>query len=170
MNYVQRNTRDGIHVRMGCDGDIPYLQEWLSDPATSHCMPCGEPAEIEECAKLWVELHTQQAVLTAEVEGVPRGVCILFLSTYIQLRHQCMHILVVDPKYRRHGVGSLLLEEATWWAKEGCGIELLHAELMEGCEAVPFYLHRGYELFARQAGWAKEGECYVGRVLVERMV
>jgi GNAT superfamily N-acetyltransferase len=168
--YSQKCTNEKVHVRMGCEADTPFLQEWLSDPGTSWCMPCGEPNEIEECAKLWVGLCHQQAVLTAEVEGRPCGMCILFLATYVQLRHQCMHILVVDPKCRRQGIGSLLLEEATRWAREGCGVELLHAELIEGSDAVPFYLHRGYEIFAKQAGWAKEGEHYLGRVLVERMV
>lgn len=170
MQYLQREKREGILVRVARIEDAPILQQWLSDPGTALCMPCGEPAEIEDCAKRWVELYDQQAVLTAEVDGVVRGMVILFLQTYLQLRHQCMHILVVDPAYRRKGVGSLLLEEATWWAREGCGIELLHTELTEGTEAEAFYRHRGYEVFGCQEGWSKVDERYFGRVLVEKLI
>lgn len=170
MEYEQQVERAGWQVRIARDDDVEHLQRWLADPATLHCFPVGEPEEVEESAKRWVGLHKEKAALVIECDGEVSGMVVVYLQSEQQLTHQAMHILVVDPAKRRQGIGSFLLQEALWWVKEGLGIELFHVEVTEGTEGVAFYRGHGFEIFARQEGWIKEGDTFYGRILLEKLL
>jgi len=169
-SFEQKNEREGWLVRLAQEGDIPHLHRWLSDPEIAHGFPCGDPEEVDDCAKRWVEFYKEGGALAIEIDGEVAGIAVLFLQSCIQLIHQCMHIVIVDPAHRRKGVGTFLLDETMRWAKEGLGIELFHCEVTEGSEATSFYRSLGFEQFAFQPDWIKEGDRYYGRHLFEKIL
>lgn len=168
--YKQRGEHKGWQVRLARDEDAAEIQRWLSDPETTRCFPFGEPAEIEESAKRWVELHKERAALVLECEGRPAAIALVYLQTERQLTHQALHILLVAPEIRNQGIGTFLLNELLLWAKEGLGLELIHVEVTMGTPGVEFYRKRGFEIFAQQREWMKEGDELLGRVMLERLL
>jgi len=159
-----------MNVRLATDDDAAVLQEWLSDPATAHCFPCGEPEEIVESAKRWIGMHKEKAALVAEEGAQVVAIAVLYLQTEVQLVHQALHIVVVDPKRRREGIGRRFMEHVMRHAKQELGLELLHAEATSDTEGIPFFRSLGFEIFAEQEGWIKEGDTYYGRVLLEKLL
>ena len=150
--------------------DGALLAEWISDPLVEPDFPMGQPQEIEEGAKRWVELACEQkSGLVAVYEGAPVGLGMLFLQTYKLILHNCVHILVIAPPYREIGIGKALLEALEKLAKER-GVDLLHVEGYDDEEAIRFYRGQGYTEFGRQEAWTKTDAGYRGRVLLEKFI
>lgn len=163
-------SRPTIEIRPIEPEDAHLLKDWLSEPETEPYFPTGEPAEIEDAAKRWVDLALEQHCgLTALYQGKPVGLGLLFLQTYVKLTHQCVHVLVVSSAFRKMGIGSKLLEELMKMARE-FGVELFHVEVYDDPEIEKFYKEHGFVEYARQEAWTKSGDQYRRRVCLERFI
>lgn len=168
--FQQKSQKPGLLVRYTQMEDAPHLHQWLSDPDTSRWFPTGDPPEIEGAAQHWVSFSKFHSSLTAEYEGVPCAMAILFLQSYKKLTHQCMHVIVVAKEFRRQGIGSALLEDLHHLAKDHFGIELIHTEIYDGCPAYGLYRKFGYQVFGRQEQWIKDYDGYLDRIMMERFL
>ena len=101
------------------------------------------------CAFGWA-IRRLQACFTAYVDGVPAGMSTLYLQPYQKFAHQCLFAIIVDEKYRNHGIGKALLEYMSKEAKEKFNIEILHLEVYEGNPAYRLYERMGFQEFGRQ--------------------
>lgn len=163
-------SNDQLMIRPTLQEDAPMLREWLSEEETGRYFPVQEENEIKEASERWCQLAVEEeSGLTALWQGNPVGIMILFVQSYVKLRHQSLHILCVASAYRRMGFGSRLLQETLSLCKKK-EIELLHVEVYEDPGFEAFYRNHGFVEFARQPGWSKEGEEYLGRVCFERFV
>ncbi|MGE3954301.1 MAG: N-acetyltransferase family protein [Parachlamydiales bacterium] len=161
---------DALQFRPVVREDHTLLAEWIADPLVEPAFPMGEPHEIEEGAKRWVEMGVDQGSgLVAVYKGVPVGMGLLFLQTYTLIRHNCVHVLVVSPPYRELGIGEGLLGALEGLARDK-GVSLLHVEVYGDPAAVHFYLAHGYTEFGRQQGWTKTPAGYGERVLLEKFL
>ncbi len=165
-----REPLSGLTLRLTEKSDAVPLHTWLLDPEVARSFPVGDPQEIEEAAKRWVDLCEEEAALTALYQGVPVGIGILFLQHYKRLRHQAMHLLLVAKEFRCMGIGSALLEELLSHGKGQFGVELAHVEVVGDEEVVNFYRKRGFVEFARQERWIKDHDQILNRVCLEKFV
>ena len=167
-------ARRVLEVRPSTKEDVPHLQQWLSEPRTEPFFPTGDPPEIEDAAKRWIEMAIEQGSgFTATLDGKPAGFAMLFLQTYTKLLHQAVHILLVGQDHRRQGVGSALLTALETLGKEK-NIELIHVEVYDDPGVEQFYKLHGYREYARQLGWSKDSKkdppLYRARVCLEKFI
>jgi GNAT superfamily N-acetyltransferase len=163
-----------LEIRPCLAEDIPHLQAWLAEPRTEPFFPTGDPPEIDDAGKRWIELAIEQgAGFTATLDGKPVGFGMLFLQTYEKLVHQAVHILIVGQDHRRQGVGFALLDNLEALGRDR-GVELIHVEVYDDPGVEMFYANRGYREFARQLGWSKDSKQtppqYRARVCLEKFI
>lgn len=160
----------GLEIRTCEKADSEPLKRWIFDPETTPLFPVSDPKEIEDAACRWVELAMEQNCgLTALYQGTPVGFGVLFLQNYVELTHQCVHILLVDRAYQKMGIGSALLNALMDKARAH-NVELLHVEVYDDPDIERFYKKHGFKEFARQEKWSKENHDYRSRVLLERFL
>lgn len=163
-----------LKVRPTTKDDVAPLGRWLAEPRTEPFFPTGDPPEIEDAAKRWVEMAMEQgAGLTATIDGHAVGFAMLFLQTYKKLVHQAVQILVVGQDHRRQGAGSALIAAIEKLGREK-GVELCHVEVYEDPGVETFYRLHGYREYARQLGWSKDAKIdppyYRARVCLEKFI
>jgi len=147
--------------------DAPYLREWLMKPEVLHWFPMSNEKEIDDAVQCWIGFCRYSCSLTATIGGTPCGIGTLFLMPYRKVAHHCLFKLVVDPVYQRKGIGSSLVRNLKHLAKNYFHLELIHIEVFEGNPLIPFLKKFDFKEFARQDGFVKEKDQYLGRVLLE---
>lgn len=160
----------GLEIRPVQSEDSLPLSLWLSDPETTPFFPVADPSEIQDIACRWTEMAVDQSCgLTALYQGTPVGFAICFLQTYERLKHESVHILLVDRAYRGMGIGGGLLQALE---EKACrsGVELFHVEVYNDASIERFYRKRGFVEFGRQERWTKDDGLYRARVLMEKLL
>ena len=158
-----------VEIRFTEAGDAPYLKEWLMEPGILRWFPMIDEVEINHAVNLWIGFSRYKCSLTAAVDGVPSGLCTLYLQPYRKLAHQCEFGIIVSPDCRNKGIGTKLLTHTIQLAKETFNIELLHLQVYSENPAINLYRRFGFKEFGEQTQWIKEenGE-YTGRIFMEK--
>ena len=73
----------------------------------------------------------------------------------------------IMKKYRRKGIGKSMIKNLKHLAKTYFKIELIHIEIVEGNPIHSLLLKMDFHEFGRQDRFFKEGDTYLGRVLLE---
>jgi RimJ/RimL family protein N-acetyltransferase len=157
-----------LTIRFGEEADQKYLIDWLLQPGILEWFPLADIREVEDAARIWVSYYKYNAVLTALWDSVPCGIANLYLQPYKKLAHQCLLAIIVDEKFRGKGIGTKLLEELMKLAKERFKIELLHLEVYEGNPAIRLYERLGFTQYGFQRHFVKEGDKYLGKILMQK--
>lgn len=167
----QKKPAEGIDIRYSDLSDGKYLREWLLDPTVARWFPMFDAIEIDDAVARWIGFSRYKCSLTATKDGIPCGLCTLYLQPYRKLAHQCEFGIIVSPEMRGVGVGTLLINNLIHLAKENFHIELLHLQVYSENPAIRLYQRLGFREFGRQTHWIKESDSfYVGRVFMERFL
>lgn len=169
---MQENSE--ILIRYTDLSDGRYLKQWLRDPANSRWFPMADEVETDDAVSRWIGFSRYKCSLTAVKNGVPCGICTLYLQPYKKLAHQCDMGIIVAKEYQGLGVGTLLLSNIMHLAKNTFHIELLHLQVYAGNPAIELYKKMGFREFGYQSHWIKEegenGKRYAGRKFMERFL
>lgn len=167
----QKSQPEGVDVRYSDLSDGKHLKQWLLDPTVARWFPMFDDVEIDDAVARWIGFSRYKCSLTAVKDGIPCGICTLYLQPYKKLAHQCEFGIIVDPAMRGIGVGTFLINSLMHLAKENFHIELLHLQVYAENPAIHLYQRMGFREFGRQTHWIKEKEdFYVGRVFMERFL
>jgi len=141
-------------VRAATEEDIPRILELYND-LTSTVSPTGEQSlpSLDDVQRVISEIASMPGheLLVAEEDGAVVGTMVLLIVPNLSHRALPWAIienLVVDGKYRRRGIGRLLMEYAIEQArKAGCyKVQLLSNKKRH--EAHQFYQTLGFETSA----------------------
>ena len=141
-------------IRYTTPEDLPYLQEWFQDPAACDDYPFNA-LEKEDSLKNWIGFSKFKASLTGVIDNVPIAIGTLFLMPYRKVAHHCSFYLMVDPKYRRKGIGTSMLRNLLHLAHTRFKLESVHVEIYEPSALLPILLKNGFEQFVRQENFVK---------------
>ena len=143
-----------VTVRAAAEGDIPRILELYYDltsavsPAEEQSRPSLDNAQrvIEEIAAM-----PGHELLVAEEDGLVVGTMVLLVVPNLShgaLPWAIVENMIVDGKYRRRGIGQLLMEYAFNYAREaGCyKVQLLSNKKRP--QAHQFYCSLGFEASA----------------------
>lgn len=161
-------TSPEICVRLSRVEEGDLLVRWLLQPETLQWFPMIDSREIEDAVKIWVSYIEKKATFTAEYQGVPAGMAILYIQPYERLRHQCLFAIIVDSEHRNRGVGTALIHHFEQVARNEFAIELLHLEVYEHNPALHLYKRMGFEEYGRHPRFIKEGDHYATKVLMQK--
>lgn len=160
-----------IDIRYTEPGDAKFLKEWLLDPEVSRWFPMADEVEIDDAVNRWIGFYRYRCSLTAVYQGNPVALSTLYLQPYKKLAHQCEFGIIVAPDFRGNKIGTEILNNLIYLAKEKFGIELLHLQVYEGNPATRLYERMGFKEFGKQTSWIKEKEGhYTGRVFMEKFI
>ncbi len=148
--------------------DAPLLTEWLSLPGILRWFPMIDPKEIEDAVRIWVGYSRIESTLTAEWNGIPCGMAILYIQPYQKLAHTCLFAIIVKEEYRGKGIGGALLSQLMALARERFHIEVLHLEVYEGNPAQRLYERMGFTEFGRQSRFIKENGNYIAKIMMQK--
>ncbi|MEN9654644.1 MAG: hypothetical protein RL235_756 [Chlamydiota bacterium] len=153
-------------IRYSESQDLEPLLQWFSDPTSADAYPF-DYEEREWSLKNWIGFAKFKASLTATVNNVPCAIGTLFLMPYRKVAHHCGFFLIVDPAFRRRGIGTSMMRNLEHLAKTKFRLESLHADLYEPSLLLPILLKLGYEVLAKQEDFVVINGVGCARILVE---
>jgi GNAT superfamily N-acetyltransferase len=119
------------------------------------------PFAIADARAFWQETVApavalgKRVVLVARVDGKIRGTVQVDLDTPPNQQHRAGILkLLVDPRWRRAGLGRALMAAAEAVARRA-GRLLITLDTVAGSKAEPLYLVLGYELAGRIPGYSR---------------
>jgi RimJ/RimL family protein N-acetyltransferase len=157
-----------IAIRETKPEDAFPLTQWFSEPGILRWFPMINEKEIEDAVRVWMAYLKLGASITAEMNGQPCGMALLYIQPYKKLAHQCLFTIIVDSSYRNKGIGTELMHAVMKLGKEKFHLELLHLEVYEGNPAISLYRRLGFVEFGAQRHFIKEEGVYRGKILMQR--
>ncbi len=116
-------SRTTVHVRAAVDADSPVLRELWSD-ILRRGTPAEQDADVQRVLADCVD-REDRCIVVAEFDGRVVGAVFLQSSTLTPLNLEPSVLAVsphVLPEFRRHGVGTALMDAATRFAEaQGIG-------------------------------------------------
>lgn len=160
-----------LEIRYSELSDGRYLKEWLTDTSVARWFPMDDTVEIDDAVHRWIGFSRYKCSLTAVRNGVPCGLCTLYLQPYRKLAHQTEFGIIVAPDCRGQGIGTELLKNLMHLAKTNFNIELLHLQVYSENPAIHLYTRMGFKEFGKQTHWIKERDgTYTGRTFMEKFL
>lgn len=147
--------------------DGEHLKNWLMQPQDQKWFPMSTPQEVEDSSRNWIGFSKYRASLTAVAKGKPCGIATLFLMPYKKVSHHAMFYIIVDPNFRKKGIGTSLMKKLLNLAHNYFRLESVHTEVYEGCPLLSVLNKCGFEQFAYQENFVKTEEGYLARILLE---
>lgn len=157
---------DTFDIRFSEMEDLAFLQNWFSDPIECDPYPFG-PDEKEEALKNWIGFSKYKASLTGMIDGKPCAIGTLFLMPYRKVAHHCSFYLIVDPAYRRKGIGTSMIRNLLHLAKTRFRLESVHVEVFDPSSLLPLLIKLGFEQYGHQENYVKLDGTYRSRTLLE---
>lgn len=155
-------------IRYSEMSDLKMLKKWLSRKEDLFWFPFSGGEKIDESARNWIGFSRYRASLTAIHQNKPCGIGTLFLMPYKKVAHNCLIYLIVDPKYRKKGIGRSLVKNLKNLAQNYFSLEGIYAEIFEGCELLSILEKEGFKISAMQENYVKDAEGkYRSRILME---
>lgn len=146
---------EGFDIRYSEASDLPFLENWFSDPKEREPFPFETDGETGDALKNWIGFAKYKASLTGTVAGAPCAVGTLFLMPYRKVAHHAGFYLVVDPDFRRRGIGASMVRNLMHLAKTRFRLEGLHAEIFEPNGLISVLARLGFETYARQENFVR---------------
>lgn len=166
---MAENEDAPLEIRYSELSDGRYLKEWLTDPSVARWFPMDDTVEIDDAVHRWIGFSRYKCSLTAVKNGVPCGLCTLYLQPYRKLAHQTEFGIIVAPDCRGKGIGTELLKNIMHMAKTQFHIELIHLQVYSENPAIHLYTRMGFKEFGKQAHWIKERDgTFTGRTFMEK--
>ena len=142
-------------VKAATEGDIPRILELYRQLSitTSQAEQHQNPS-LDDCQRVFAEIGTfpGHELLVAEDEGEVVGTMVLLIVpnlSHSALPWALVENIVVDKRYRRRGIGRLLMNYAIARAEEvGCW-RIVLSSAKRHAEAYQFYHSLGFEASAR---------------------
>ena len=157
-----------VSVRVMCDADLFYLEQWLMDPIVLGWFPMSTLQEVKDALRVWQHYARRGTAYTAEYNGIPVGSANLYINTYEKLRYQSLFAIVVDKAHRGKGIGTKLLEHVIKEAKR-LGVKTLHLEVYEGNPAQRLYERMGFLRYGMHKKFLKESDgSYGNKILMQK--
>jgi putative acetyltransferase len=163
-------SMSGLELRYTTVEDAKPLKEWLLEPNVLHAFPMVDEAEVDDAVKHWIGFSKYRCSLTAVLNGEVAGIATLCLMPYRKLAHQCLLSIVVGEKFRGQGIGTVLMNNVLFLAKDHFKIEVVYLEVYEHNPAISLYKRFGFREIGFQKHFMKEGDSYVGKVIMERIL
>ncbi len=157
-----------IHIRPSVVEDAPFLIGWALDPSILRWFPMTDQREVDDAVRIWMGYTRYQASFTAEYEGKPAGMAVLYLQPYKRLAHHCLFAIIVDAQYRNLGIGRALIEHFEKAARDQFHIELLHLEVYEGNPAIRLYQRLGFKEYGKHPRFIKSEGKYITKILMQK--
>lgn len=160
----------GLEIRYTSMEDAGPLKEWLLEPGILRGFPMADPPEVDDSVKHWIGFSKYKSSLTATIDGKAVGIATLCLMPYRKLAHQCLLSIIVGKEARGKGVGTLLMNNLLYLAKDYFGIEVIYLEVYEENPAISLYTRFGFVKIGYQKHFMKENGEYIGKVIMERVL
>lgn len=154
-------------VRYSRELDGLPLRSWLEDPTVRAEFPITTEQELDLFLPNWIGFYRFKSCLTAVYEEKPVGIGTLLLMPYRKLLHHCLMYVVVDPKWQGKGVGTSLVRNLKHLAVDYFHLEMIYAELYEGCKLESILKKQGFTETLRQEKFVKDKTGYRARVVLE---
>jgi len=157
-----------LTFRFSTEEDGVHLKEWLLEPQVLRWFPMYDEREVDDAVRVWMGYNRIQATLTAESEGKPCGMALLYIQPFKKLAHTCLLSIIVKKEFRGQGVGRQLLTQLMKMAKNKFHIEILHLEVYEGNPAQHLYEKLGFKEFGVHSRFIKEEEGYLPKRFMQK--
>ncbi len=157
-----------IVIRPSVEGDAPFLADWIIKPDVLRWFPMSDQREIDDSVRIWMGYIRLGASFTAEYQGKPAGMAVLYVQPYKRFSHHALFAIIVDENHRNLGIGKALIE---FLEKEACkklDITLLHLEVYEGNPARRLYERLGFKEYGKHPRFIKENGKYVCKILMQK--
>jgi len=148
--------------------DLEFLSQWFLDSASCDPFPFNSD-EKEEALKNWIGFARFKASLTGTFEGKPCGVGTLFLMPYRKVAHHCSFFLIVDPEYRRRGIGTSMVRNLLHLAKTRFRLESVYVEIFEPSPLLSILQKLEFKVLAVQEDYVQVNGAFQSRVLLEHV-
>lgn len=156
-----------LDIRYTFVTDISYLREWVSDPDSLKWFPMSTEKEIEDAIQCWIGFCRWSCSLTATINHTPCGIGTLFLMPYRKVAHQALFKVVVDPKWRKKGIGETLIRNVKHLAKNYFRLDLIGTDVFEGNPILSLLKKQGFEEIFRQERYVKSESGSLARIYME---
>jgi putative acetyltransferase len=160
--------RPELTFRTSTLDDAAHLTQWLTDSDIIRWFPMIDAREIEDAVRIWVGYSRIEAALTAEWNGVPCAMAVVYIQPFKKLAHTCLFAIIVKEEYRGKGIGSELLARLMAHAREKFQVEVLHLEVYEGNPAHKLYERMGFQEFGRQSRFIKDKGRYIAKIMMQK--
>ncbi len=138
------------------------------EPGVLDWFPMCNSREVEDAVRLWLSYIPQKSVFMAEVEGKPIGSANLYLQSFEKLSHHSLFAIIVTSSMRGKGIGTALIQELLYQAKEVFHLVFLHLEVYEENPARRLYDRVGFSEVGRQPCFIKKEGKYYTKILMEK--
>lgn len=169
---TDQNSNDlsvaGLDVRYTVADDASYMVNWLNDPKILRGFPLKTEEEIHDAVRFWVSFYRYKSSLTALYKGEVAGVATLVLSPYAKVAHHALVSIIVGEPYRGKGVGTVLLNNLCYLAKNTFNLEVLYLEVYEENRAISLYRRFGFKEIGRQNRFYKDEIGYLAKIIMEK--
>jgi ribosomal protein S18 acetylase RimI-like enzyme len=157
-----------VTVRITTPEEAPVLKAWFLEPEVLRNQPMCDEREIDDAVRIWSSYARIGAALTAEIEGEPCGIAIVYIAPFKKLAHQALFAIIVSSKLRNRGIGTVLMQKLMEHAKEKFKIELLHLEVYEGNPAIRLYERLGFKEYGRHPRFLKQDGEYITKIFMQK--
>lgn len=157
-----------IQIRLSKEEEAPLLAQWIAEPDILRWFPMTDQREIDDAVKIWLGYTRMQASFTAEYNGIPAGMAVLYLQAFKRFSHHCLFAIIVDAKHRNQGIGKALIEHFEKVARDQFQIKILHLEVYEGNPAIHLYERMGFKEYGRHPRFIKEDGKYISKILMQK--
>lgn len=157
-------------IRPSVESDGAALTSWIIKPDVLRWFPMCDQREIDDSVRIWLGYIKMGASFTAEHEGKPAGMAVLYLQPYKRFAHHSLFAIIVDEKHRNLGIGKALIEHFEKVAREKFKLDFLHLEVYEGNPAIHLYERLGFKEYGRHPRFIKEKGKYIGKILMQKEI
>jgi GNAT superfamily N-acetyltransferase len=157
-----------LDMRWTVELDGPKLRALLSEADTLQWFPCAPGKELEDTLSLWMNFSRYRLGITALWDGQIVGFGVLLPLPYKKMSHQTAFFLVVDPEWRRRGIGTSLLRNLMHLAKQRFHLEFIHADVYQGSPILPLLERAGFACCFTQDSYILLGDQLVARHVMQR--
>ena len=157
-----------IVIRPSVEADGAILSKWIEKPDVLCWFPMCDQREIDDSVRIWLGYIRLGASFTAEYDGKPAGMAVLYLQPYKRFEHHALFAIIVDENYRNLGIGRALIEHFEKEARDKFKIEFLHLEVYDGNPAIHLYERMGFKEYGRHSRFIKVDGKYVSKILMQK--
>lgn len=160
--------KPSIVIRPSVEADGSILASWIGKPDVLRWFPMSDQREIDDSVRIWLGYIRMGASFTAEYDGKPAGMAVLYLQPYKRFDHHALFAIIVDENHRNLGIGKALIEHFEKEARDKFKLEFLHLEVYDGNPAIRLYQRLGFKEYGRHPRFIKENGKYVAKILMQK--